>query len=164
MKDVFWQVKGARTQPEIGHSTIFIACPGLTCKRMNDDMAKKSVKPEPTRYYTPKEAEAILRVSTQTLRRWAKQGKISGFKLPNGHARYDLSGLIAVMSAPAPVAPTKPAARAPDAPRVVIVEPKVEQVPAYAAPVDSPKPAPIVVPPLMPADLKAQIEAIAARV
>lgn len=40
---------------------------------------------------TAREAMERLNVSAGTLRRWAKQGKISHFKTPGGHFRYDLS-------------------------------------------------------------------------
>jgi transposase-like protein len=46
-----------------------------------------------------------LGVTSQTLRRWAKQAKIGAIKTPGGHYRYDLSGLVVAESPPAPPKP-----------------------------------------------------------
>lgn len=47
-----------------------------------------------TRYFTPSEAGDRLGVSKQTLRRWAKSGKIGSVKTPSGHHRYDVEGYV----------------------------------------------------------------------
>jgi len=38
----------------------------------------------------PREAAQRLRVTNETLRSWARQGKIAYMRLPGGHHRYDL--------------------------------------------------------------------------
>lgn len=45
-------------------------------------------------YVSPSEASKILGVSSQTLRRWAKSGKIDNIRSPNGHYRYKIDSLI----------------------------------------------------------------------
>ena len=37
---------------------------------------------------TPKQASRILNVSSRTLKRWAKMGKIREVRLPSGYSRY----------------------------------------------------------------------------
>lgn len=41
------------------------------------------------KYLTPREAAALLRVDARTVRRWAQQGKLDGFRTPGGHWRID---------------------------------------------------------------------------
>lgn len=41
-----------------------------------------------------KEASAILGVSSDTLRRWDKEGKITSQRTDGGHRRYDVSSLV----------------------------------------------------------------------
>lgn len=44
------------------------------------------------------EASEILGVSTKTLRRWEKDGKISPFRTPGGHRRYDKEQLLKIIN------------------------------------------------------------------
>ncbi|WP_017600946.1 BldC family transcriptional regulator [Nocardiopsis lucentensis] len=37
---------------------------------------------------TPAEVAALFRVDSQTVTRWAKEGRISSFRTPGGHRRY----------------------------------------------------------------------------
>jgi excisionase family DNA binding protein len=75
-------------------------------------MAKRQDLSQQLRFVSSRVACEVLGVTSQTLRRWAKTGRLPAIKTPGGHFRYDLSGLIAV---PAPAAPqpkpkkTKPA-------------------------------------------------------
>jgi hypothetical protein len=84
-------------------------------------------------YVSSAKAAAYYGVTTQTLRKWAKLGKIEHFKTPGGHHRFLLAG----MPAKAAPAPAKPA-------------PRREQAIAKAPP---PKPD--------PAALRRQIDALA---
>lgn len=68
-------------------------------------MAKKTSSKQRQIFVTPKEASERLGVTTQTLRNWARSGKIEKIKLPSGHLRYDVDGLIAAMKAPEPARP-----------------------------------------------------------
>lgn len=147
-------------------------------------MAKKQpVNTERQKFVSPKIASEVLGVVPQTLRRWAKAGKITAIKLPNGHARYDIDTIMKVMAAAnEPKAPA-PVERAPDAPKVQTVDPAIEAAKALAAQQSEAlaklmalatqagaqaKPVPAAVskpiPTLKPADLKAEIEKIAGRV
>jgi excisionase family DNA binding protein len=40
-------------------------------------------------YLKPQEAAALLRVDGRTVKRWAQQGKLDGFRTPGGHWRID---------------------------------------------------------------------------
>ena len=44
------------------------------------------------------EASELLGVSTKTLRRWEKDGKISPFRTPGGHRRYDKEQLLKIIN------------------------------------------------------------------
>lgn len=50
-------------------------------------------------FVTPSRAAEIFDVTTQTLRRWAKEGKISFIKTPGGQYRYNVEGHIGLMQA-----------------------------------------------------------------
>ncbi|MBC6807579.1 helix-turn-helix domain-containing protein [Corynebacterium sp. LK30] len=52
-------------------------------------------------YLTTDEAAEILRVTPATLRRWARQGLITPYRLPSGEARYTHELLEKIIS-PAP--------------------------------------------------------------
>ena len=41
------------------------------------------------KYLKPQEAAALLRVDARTVKRWAQQGKLDGFRTPGGHWRID---------------------------------------------------------------------------
>jgi excisionase family DNA binding protein len=70
-------------------------------------MAKRQELNVSLRYVSSRVASEILGVQAQTLRRWAKAGKIGAIRTPGNQWRYDLSGLI-VAPAPAPAAPPQP--------------------------------------------------------
>jgi excisionase family DNA binding protein len=63
-------------------------------------MAKRQDLSHQLRFVSSRVACDVLGVTSQTLRRWAKTGRIPAIKTPGGHYRYDLSGLIV---APTPV-------------------------------------------------------------
>jgi excisionase family DNA binding protein len=65
-------------------------------------MAKRQDLSQQLRFVSSRVACEVLGVTSQTLRRWAKTGRIPAIKTPGGHYRYDLSGLIV---APTPAAP-----------------------------------------------------------
>jgi excisionase family DNA binding protein len=65
-------------------------------------MAKRQELNVSLRYVSSRVASEILGVQAQTLRRWAKAGKIGAIRTPGNQWRYDLSGLIV---APTPAAP-----------------------------------------------------------
>lgn len=44
-----------------------------------------------TRKVTPKQAAKLLHVSTDTLRRWSAEGKLTVERTLGGHRRYDLA-------------------------------------------------------------------------
>jgi excisionase family DNA binding protein len=74
-------------------------------------MAKRQDLSQQLRFVSSRVACEVLGVTSQTLRRWARQGKIGAIRTPGGHYRFDLSGLIV---APTPsrdisrqVAPTR---------------------------------------------------------
>lgn len=46
------------------------------------------------------EAAAILGVSTYTLRRWEKRGRISSLRTPTGHRRYGRADVEALLTQP----------------------------------------------------------------
>lgn len=56
-------------------------------------------------YVSSAKAAAYYGVTTQTLRKWAKLGKIEHFKTPGGHHRFLLAGMPA-KAAPAPAKPS----------------------------------------------------------
>jgi excisionase family DNA binding protein len=64
-------------------------------------MAKRQELNVTLRYVSSRVASEILGVQAQTLRRWAKAGKIGAIRTPGNQWRYDLSGLIV---APTPAA------------------------------------------------------------
>lgn len=45
------------------------------------------------KYLKPQEAAALLRVDARTVKRWAQQGKLGGFRTPGGHWRIDEESL-----------------------------------------------------------------------
>jgi excisionase family DNA binding protein len=68
-------------------------------------MAKRQELNSQLRMVSSRVACDVLGVTSQTLRRWAKQSKIGAIKTPGGHYRYDLSGLIVSES---PAVPPQP--------------------------------------------------------
>lgn len=48
------------------------------------------------RKVSPQQAAKLLHVSTDTLRRWAEEGKLSVEKTLGGHRRYDLAEVRAI--------------------------------------------------------------------
>jgi excisionase family DNA binding protein len=122
-------------------------------------MAKRQDLSQQLRFVSSRVACDVLGVTSQTMRRWAKQGKIGAIKTPGGHFRYDLSGLV--------VAPTPPAPSQPKPKKAKPAQVDLEDIIAAA-------PAPQVLPgvqmnfaidPIMPRppgpDLRAQIERLA---
>ena len=105
------------------------------------------------KFVSPSTAAEIFGVTTQTLRRWAKTGKINFIKTPGGHTRYDIARFM-------PAAAEKPASK----PRKVKL-PKIDieaAKPAEVAP--APQPAVVAAPvvaKLDPAALRARIEGLA---
>jgi excisionase family DNA binding protein len=95
-------------------------------------MAKRQDLHQSLRFVSSKIACDVLGVTSQTLRRWAKQAKIGAIKTPGGHYRYDLSGLIVAESPPTP---PKPRATRKEPLQVALSE----KIPAQNA--DSAKPA-----------------------
>jgi excisionase family DNA binding protein len=65
-------------------------------------MAKRQDLSQQLRFVSSRVACEVLGVTSQTLRRWARQGKIGAIRTPGGHYRFDLSGLIVVPEPPAP--------------------------------------------------------------
>jgi excisionase family DNA binding protein len=65
-------------------------------------MAKRQDLSQQLRFVSSRVACDVLGVTSQTLRRWAKTGRIPAVKTPGGHFRYNLAGLIVV---PTPAAP-----------------------------------------------------------
>ena len=43
------------------------------------------------------EASKLIAVSTKTLRRWEKEGKITPYKTPGGHRRYDKEDVLKII-------------------------------------------------------------------
>jgi excisionase family DNA binding protein len=70
-------------------------------------MAKRQELNSQLRMVSSRVACEVLGVTSQTLRRWAKQSKIGAIKTPGGHYRYDLSGLIVSESPAAPPQPRR---------------------------------------------------------
>lgn len=60
-------------------------------------------------FVAPSIAREVFGVTSQTLRRWAKEGKIDYIKTPGGQYRYNVAGHIGMRAQPAP----KPKATAP---------------------------------------------------
>jgi excisionase family DNA binding protein len=126
-------------------------------------MAKRQELNVTLRYVSSRVASEILGVQAQTLRRWAKAGKIGAIRTPGNQWRYDLSGLIV---APTPAAPPQPKPKKARAAKPAQVD--LEEVIAAAPP---PQVLPGVqmsfaVDPIMPRppmgpDLRAQIERLA---
>lgn len=46
---------------------------------------------------TIREASILLGVSTKTLRRWEKLGKVKSFRTPGNHRRYNKEELLKIM-------------------------------------------------------------------
>jgi excisionase family DNA binding protein len=123
-------------------------------------MAKRQELNSQLRMVSSRVACEVLGVTSQTLRRWARQGKIGAIRTPGGHYRFDLSGLIV---APTPAAPPQPKPKKARAVRPAQVD--LEDIIAAAPP---PQVLPGVqmsfaVDPIMPRppmgpDLRAQIE------
>jgi len=87
-------------------------------------------------FVTPSRAAEVFDVSTQTLRRWAKEGKIGFIKTPGGQYRYNVEGVIGLIQAVPDV--KKPKAH-PAKAKPVTVKPVAA---APVAPIEMPKPAP----------------------
>ena len=105
-------------------------------------------------YVTPAIAKETLGVSLQTLRRWAKAGKIKHFRTPGGQFRYDLASVgiaspvtLRVTPAPQPVAPP-------------IVE-RIVSRPVEPPPAAKPMPQAPIQPRLDPAALRRAVEGLA---
>lgn len=93
-------------------------------------------------YTSARHAAAYYDVTTQTLRRWVKAGKLKAFKTPSGQYRYEISGRPAVVDKPKPAAVAKPKV--------------VRPTPLETAIAKTPTPK------LTPADLSRTIDALAA--
>ncbi len=110
------------------------------------------------KYARPSMAAEILDVSTQTLRKWASKGLVGYIILPNGHYRYDVTGLIGTMKAKPIKRADKPVARAPEASQPVTVtsaKAGVEAVVQYASAVAASLPAD---PPMTSAQIEALLQ------
>jgi excisionase family DNA binding protein len=70
-------------------------------------MAKRQELNSQLRMVSSRVACEVLGVTSQTLRRWAKAGKIGAIRTPGNHYRYDLSGLIVSESPAAPPQPRR---------------------------------------------------------
>jgi excisionase family DNA binding protein len=130
-------------------------------------MAKRQDLSQQLRFVSSRVACDVLGVTSQTLRRWARQGKIGAIRTPGGHYRFDLSGLIvapggnprpdsaAVISQPKPKK-TKPAQV--DLEEIIAASPQPQVLPGVQMgfAVD-----PIMPRPPMGPDLRAQIERLA---
>jgi excisionase family DNA binding protein len=125
-------------------------------------MAKRQELNSQLRFVSSRVACEVLGVTSQTLRRWARQSKIGAIKTPGGHYRYDLSGLIVSES---PAAPPQPKPRATrkeplqvDIEEVIAAAPPPQVLPgvqmSFAVEPIMPRP------PMVP-DLRAQIERLA---
>jgi excisionase family DNA binding protein len=117
-------------------------------------MAKRQELNVTLRYVSSRVASEILGVQAQTLRRWAKAGKIGAIRTPGNQWRYDLSGLIV---APTPAAPPQPK---PKKARAGVVPPSGKNPPAQLDLVEMVKavPAPAVI---SAEALRGQIERLA---
>jgi excisionase family DNA binding protein len=91
-------------------------------------MAKRQDLHHQLKFVSSRIACEVLGVTAQTMRRWAKTGKIGAIKTPGGQYRYDLSGLIVSAT---PAVPPQP-------------KPKAEKA---ARTGETGKPAPAVIPP-----------------
>jgi excisionase family DNA binding protein len=123
-------------------------------------MAKRQELNSQLRMVSSRVACEVLGVTSQTLRRWAKQSKIGAIKTPGGHYRYDLSGLIVSERPAAPPQP-KPKKAKPaqvDIEEVIAAAPPPQVLPGVqmSFAVD-----PIMPRPPMGPDLRAQIERLA---
>lgn len=87
-------------------------------------------------FVTPSRAAEVFDVTTQTLRRWAKEGKIGFIKTPGGQYRYNVEGHIGLIQAVPEVKQHKPH---PAKAKPVTVKPVAA---APVAPIEMPKPAP----------------------
>jgi excisionase family DNA binding protein len=70
-------------------------------------MAKRQNLNSQLRFVSSRVACDVLGVTSQTLRRWARQGKIGAIRTPGNHYRFDLSGLIVSESPPEPPQPKR---------------------------------------------------------
>jgi excisionase family DNA binding protein len=123
-------------------------------------MAKRPELNVTLRYVSSRVASEILGVQAQTLRRWAKAGKIGAIRTPGNQWRYDLSGLIVSERPAAPPQP-KPKKAKPaqvDIEEVIAAAPPPQVLPGVqmSFAVD-----PIMPRPPMGPDLRAQIERLA---
>jgi excisionase family DNA binding protein len=123
-------------------------------------MAKRQDLSQQLRFVSSRVACDVLGVTSQTLRRWAKTGRIPAVKTPGGHFRYNLAGLIVVPEPPAPPQP-KPKKAKPaqvDIKDVIAAAPPPQVLPGVqmSFAVD-----PIMPRPPMGPDLRAQIERLA---
>lgn len=80
-------------------------------------MLMTKIEDENATYVSPKAAAKMSGVCLQSLRRWAKVGKIRHYRTPGGHHRYCLQSVLSYRiptAAPAPAAaPVSAATRAP---------------------------------------------------
>ncbi len=53
---------------------------------------------DPDSLLTPEEVATALRVSTVTVGRWARDGKIPSIELPTGHRRFRRSAVDAILN------------------------------------------------------------------
>ena len=60
------------------------------------DAAKRDREFREARYLRPQEAATLLRVDARTVKRWAHQGKLTGFRTPGGHWRIAESSVRAI--------------------------------------------------------------------
>jgi excisionase family DNA binding protein len=112
-------------------------------------MAKRQELNVTLRFVSSRVASEILGVQAQTLRRWAKAGKIGAIRTPGNQWRYDLSGLIKPRKArPAQV----------DIEEVIAAAPPPQVLPGVQM---SFAVEPIMPRPPMGPDLRAQIERLA---
>jgi excisionase family DNA binding protein len=118
-------------------------------------MAKRQDLSQQLRFVSSRVACEVLGVTSQTLRRWAKTGRLPAIKTPGGHFRYNLAGLIIVPDAPPQPKPkkTKPAAQV-DIEDIIAATPPPQVLPgvqmAFAVDPIMPRPPGV--------DLRAQIE------
>lgn len=71
-------------------------------------MTKKTRTVPHQSFVSPQEASKRLGVTTQTLRNWARKGRISFILLPSGRRHYDVDSIMAVMNAPIAPEPVEP--------------------------------------------------------
>jgi len=119
------------------------------------------------KYVAPSIACEVFGVTSQTLRRWAKTGKISFIKTPGGQYRYNVEGVIGVLQAPVTKATRKhPAAPVaisdtPASPARVAKQVDIEEAIAAVQARMPEKPTIPASPPMDPAALRQKIEALA---